>query len=198
MHSLVGVSWHANLQLKQNMITQGDMPRFILDSYEECRGPPQLFTLDKYADASCMKIYNEHVFCNYTHWLFRFDVAGAGASLKRYSDPSFFKTESNMLEMDVSIENKPRRVKVSKKGSTLAKILIFTWKLGQNCFSLCPANLVSLPTRLCYIVMRKGTCEASCYSSVLKVESSGSAYHGTYIGLKFFFSASLNWLILLM
>jgi hypothetical protein len=58
--------------------------------------------------------------------LFRFDVAGAGASLKRYSDPSFFKTESNMLEMDVSIENKPRRVKVSKKGSTLAKILIFT------------------------------------------------------------------------
>ncbi|RZR92057.1 hypothetical protein BHM03_00020284 [Ensete ventricosum] len=24
------------------------MPRFILDSYEECRGPPRLFTLDKY------------------------------------------------------------------------------------------------------------------------------------------------------
>ncbi|OEL32068.1 SCAR-like protein 1 [Dichanthelium oligosanthes] len=86
-----GVDWHANLQLKQNMITQGDMPRFILDSYEECRGPPHLFTLDK------------------------FDVAGAGASLKRYSDPSFFKTEhtSNMIEMDVSMEKKPRRVKLA-------------------------------------------------------------------------------------
>lgn len=48
--SFVGVEWHANLQLKQNMVTQGDMPRFILDSYEECRGPPQLFTLDKYVD----------------------------------------------------------------------------------------------------------------------------------------------------
>ncbi|RLN38562.1 SCAR-like protein 1 isoform X1 [Panicum miliaceum] len=99
-----GVNWHANLQLKQNMITQGDMPRFILDLYEECRGPPHLFTLDK------------------------FDVAGAGASLKRYSDPSFFKTESNMLEMDVSIEKKPRRVKKKamrwRKGATLESLLI--------------------------------------------------------------------------
>ena len=143
--ALVGVSWHANLQLKQNMITQGDMPRFILDSYEECRGPPHLFTLDKYADVSYMQIYNEHVFCNYTHWLFRFDVAGAGASLKRYSDPSFFKTESNMLEMDVSIEKKPRRVKVCKKGSTLDKILFK--KTRALLFSLCPAYLVSLPNR---------------------------------------------------
>ncbi|CAN6286390.1 unnamed protein product [Urochloa humidicola] len=101
-----GVDWHANLQLKHNMITQGDMPRFILDSYEECRGPPHLFTLDK------------------------FDVAGAGASLKRYSDPSFFKTEhiSNMLGMDVSIEKKPRRVKKKairwRKGATLESLLI--------------------------------------------------------------------------
>ncbi|KAF8748243.1 hypothetical protein HU200_012986 [Digitaria exilis] len=99
-----GVEWHANLQLKQNMVTQGDMPRFILDSYEECRGPPQLFTLDK------------------------FDVAGAGASLKRYSDPSFFKTEHtpNMIEMDVSIEKKPRRIKAIRwrKGATLQALLI--------------------------------------------------------------------------
>lgn len=29
-----GAEWHPNLQCKQNMITQGDMPRFILDSYE--------------------------------------------------------------------------------------------------------------------------------------------------------------------
>lgn len=100
-----GAEWHSNVQLKQNVITQGDMPRFIMDSYEECRGPPQLFTLDK------------------------FDVAGAGASLKRYSDPSFFKTEhaSNMIEADVLIENKPRRIKKKamrwRKGATLESLL---------------------------------------------------------------------------
>ncbi|XP_066365344.1 SCAR-like protein 1 isoform X1 [Miscanthus floridulus] len=100
-----GTEWRANLQLNQNVITQGDMPRFIMDSYEECHGPPQLFTLDK------------------------FDVAGAGTSLKRYSDPSFFKTEhaSNMIEMDVLIEKKPLRIKKKamrwRKGATLESLL---------------------------------------------------------------------------
>ncbi|KAF7075676.1 hypothetical protein CFC21_080434 [Triticum aestivum] len=100
-----GVEWHPNLQLNQNLITIGDMPRFILDSYEECRGPPHLFTLDK------------------------FDVAGAGASLKRYSDPSFFKMgqTSNMIEPDYLREKKPRRIKkkaMRRKGETLESLLI--------------------------------------------------------------------------
>ncbi|XP_008776248.1 SCAR-like protein 1 isoform X2 [Phoenix dactylifera] len=80
-----GIDWHANIQMDQNLITQGDMPRFIVDSYEECRGPPHLFTLDK------------------------FDVAGAGACLKRYSDPSFFKVvlaSSGMLETELPREKK--------------------------------------------------------------------------------------------
>ncbi|GJX16113.1 transducin/WD40 repeat-like superfamily protein [Tanacetum coccineum] len=34
------ISWHPNLQTEQNLIT--------MDSYEECRGPPCLFLLDKY------------------------------------------------------------------------------------------------------------------------------------------------------
>ncbi|OAY83535.1 SCAR-like protein 1 [Ananas comosus] len=102
-----GTEWHANLQLGQNLITQGDMPRFILDSYEECRGLPQLFTLDK------------------------FDVAGAGACLKRYSDPSFFKTEfasSNVMETDVPREKKVRKIKKKalrwRKGETLESLLV--------------------------------------------------------------------------
>uniref|UniRef100_A0ACD5X8Y9 Uncharacterized protein n=1 Tax=Avena sativa TaxID=4498 RepID=A0ACD5X8Y9_AVESA len=100
-----GIEWHANLQLNQNLITIGDMPRFILDSYEECRGPPHLFTLDK------------------------FDVAGAGASLKRYSDPSFFKMEqtSNMIETDYLREKNPRKVKkkaMRRKGETLESLLV--------------------------------------------------------------------------
>ncbi|URE04686.1 hypothetical protein MUK42_33966 [Musa troglodytarum] len=81
------------------------MPRFVLDSYEECRGPPQLFTLDK------------------------FDTAGAGACLKRYSDPSFFKMESvtsGLLETYIPKEKKSRKTR--KKGSR--------WRNGQSLESL--------------------------------------------------------------
>ncbi|KAK6943217.1 hypothetical protein RJ641_028594 [Dillenia turbinata] len=85
-----GVEWHPNLQMDQNLITQGDLPRFVMDSYEECRGPPRLFLLDK------------------------FDVAGAGACLKRYTDPSFFKVEassSEIMKADIQRERKTRKVK---------------------------------------------------------------------------------------
>jgi hypothetical protein len=43
-----GVEWHPNLQLEQSVVTSGDLPRCVMDSYEECRGPPRLFLLDKY------------------------------------------------------------------------------------------------------------------------------------------------------
>ncbi|KAL3531625.1 hypothetical protein ACH5RR_005146 [Cinchona calisaya] len=89
-----GIAWHPNMLVDQNLITQGDLPRFIMDSYEECRGPPRLFLLDK------------------------FDVAGAGACLKRYTDPSIFKLEtsySRIASTDVLREKKTRKAK--KKGS---------------------------------------------------------------------------------
>ncbi|GMI96407.1 hypothetical protein HRI_003310000 [Hibiscus trionum] len=94
-----GVDWHPNLRTKHNLITQGDLPRCVLDSYEECRGPPRLFLLDK------------------------FDVAGAGACLKRYTDPSFFKAESAFPEiapLELQREKKARK----KKGSR--------WKNGET------------------------------------------------------------------
>lgn len=75
--------------MNQNLVTQ-DLPRFVMDSYEECRGPPQLFLLDK------------------------FDVAGAGACLKRYTDPSFFQRESisfNDRKSEGQGEKKTRKVK---------------------------------------------------------------------------------------
>ncbi|XP_068341009.1 protein SCAR2-like [Pyrus communis] len=88
-----GVDWHPNLRSEQNMITRGDLPRFVMDSYEECRGPPRLFLLDK------------------------FDVAGAGACLKRYTDPSFFKVESaSSITVEMQREKKTHKVK-QKKGS---------------------------------------------------------------------------------
>ncbi|PKA63168.1 Protein SCAR2 [Apostasia shenzhenica] len=90
----IGIEWHAHYRMDQNLVTQGDMPRFILDSYEECRGPPRLFMLDK------------------------FDVAGAGACLKRYSDPSFFKMESTSFEMmEAKVQRDKRSRKFKRNGS---------------------------------------------------------------------------------
>ncbi|RAL39237.1 hypothetical protein DM860_002770 [Cuscuta australis] len=86
-----GTDWHPNLHMDQNLVTQGDLPRFVMDSYEECRGPPRLFLLDK------------------------FDIAGAGACLKRYTDPSFFKQEASSFEMINSSFHRERRTRKAKK-----------------------------------------------------------------------------------
>jgi hypothetical protein len=105
-----GVEWHPNLHTEQNLITKGDLPRFVMDSYEECRGPPRLFLLDK------------------------FDVAGAGACLKRYTDPSFFKVETSSdgrTNAEVQRERKARKTK--KKGSR--------WKNGETPDVLPPSNI---------------------------------------------------------
>ncbi|KAJ1435339.1 hypothetical protein SESBI_04841 [Sesbania bispinosa] len=89
-----GIDWHPNLQFEQNLVTRGDLPRFIMDLYEECRGPPRLFLLDK------------------------FDVAGAGACLKRYTDPSFFKAQSaSSVTETVEVHREKRIRKVRKKGA---------------------------------------------------------------------------------
>ncbi|PHT72477.1 Protein SCAR4 [Capsicum annuum] len=96
-----GTDWHPNLRINQNMVTRGDLPRFVMDSYEECRGPPRLFLLDK------------------------FDVAGAGACLKRYTDPSSFKVETSSYAFttsDVQREKRTRRTK--KRGSR--------WRNGET------------------------------------------------------------------
>ncbi|KAL3623221.1 hypothetical protein CASFOL_032037 [Castilleja foliolosa] len=86
-----GVDWHPKQQMDQNLVTQGGLPRFVMDSYEECRGPPRLFLLDK------------------------FDVGGAGACLKRYTDPSFFKLEiSEMNNADGHREKKNHKSKMRR------------------------------------------------------------------------------------
>ncbi|XP_035544161.1 protein SCAR2-like [Juglans regia] len=104
-HSLffsnAGVDWHPNLHAEQNLVTRGDLPRFVMDSYEECRGPPRLFLLDK------------------------FDVAGAGACLKRYTDPSFFKVEPASFGAAKTEGQREKRIrKVKKKGSR--------WRNGET------------------------------------------------------------------
>ncbi|XP_019162615.1 PREDICTED: protein SCAR2 isoform X2 [Ipomoea nil] len=96
-----GTDWHPNLRMDQNMVTQGDLPRFVMDSYEECRGPPRLFLLDK------------------------FDIAGAGACQKRYTDPSFFKEAASSFEMtNADFQREKRTRKAKKKGSR--------WRNGET------------------------------------------------------------------
>ncbi|KAI9074923.1 hypothetical protein K1719_043152 [Acacia pycnantha] len=94
--SNAGIDWHPNLRSEQNLITREDLPRFVMDSYEDCRGPPRLFLLDK------------------------FDVAGAGACLTRYTDPSFVKLESaSSKTMTAEIHKEKRSRRVKKKAARL-------------------------------------------------------------------------------
>lgn len=88
-----GSDWHTKIKTKQNHIAHGDSPQFIMESYAECREPPRLFLLDK------------------------FDAAGAGACLKRYSDPSFFKMAQSSSEL-----MKEENVLREKKGHKHKKI----------------------------------------------------------------------------
>ncbi|CAH8313061.1 unnamed protein product [Eruca vesicaria subsp. sativa] len=86
-----GLEWHSNLQTKENLISPSKLPHCIMDSYEECRGPPQLYLLDK------------------------FDADGSGSCLKRYSDPSLLKTvtasSSVLATSKLSNDERPRKTK---------------------------------------------------------------------------------------
>uniref|UniRef100_A0A5B6ZMX3 Protein SCAR n=1 Tax=Davidia involucrata TaxID=16924 RepID=A0A5B6ZMX3_DAVIN len=84
-----GSDWHAHVQNEQNHFIYNDLPRFIMDSYEECHDPPRLHLLDK------------------------FDTGGPGSCLKRYSDPSFFKRASARPD-EANAEKVPRGKKVHK------------------------------------------------------------------------------------
>ncbi|KDP22809.1 hypothetical protein JCGZ_00396 [Jatropha curcas] len=136
--SNTGVDWHPNLRMEQNLVTRGDLPRFVMDSYEECRGPPRLFLLDK------------------------FDVAGAGACLKRYTDPSFFRVEaasSGILTIDVQREKKIRKVKKKgtrwRNGETTPEVPTSHAKLHQLFLEERVENAHSDPNRLVKLKRRQ-------------------------------------------
>ncbi|KAJ4845685.1 hypothetical protein Tsubulata_035268 [Turnera subulata] len=100
-HGLMARVQQLEAEIPSSMVTRGDLPRFVMDSYEECRGPPRLFLLDK------------------------FDVAGAGACLKRYTDPSFFKVEAaSSIVPSVEVQREKKIRKVKKKGSR--------WRNGET------------------------------------------------------------------
>ncbi|KAJ7287948.1 hypothetical protein O6H91_Y312800 [Diphasiastrum complanatum] len=82
-----GTKWHASTFNGENQLTGGDLPKFLLDSYEQCKQLPRLFMLDK------------------------FEAAGEGACLRRYSDPSYFK-----MQWENSESKKAENSKKEKKG----------------------------------------------------------------------------------
>ncbi|CAL1410382.1 unnamed protein product [Linum trigynum] len=98
-----GSEWHPRIQNEQNHFIYNDLPRFIMDSYEESRDPPRLHLLDK------------------------FDTGGPGSCLKRYSDPTFFRRASGSLRETggekVQRDKKARKIKkkrsLQRKGSSL-------------------------------------------------------------------------------
>ncbi|KAG7574087.1 WH2 domain [Arabidopsis suecica] len=144
-----GVEWHPNLQLEQSVITSGDLPRCVMDSYEECRGPPRLFLLDK------------------------FDISGAGACLKRYTDPSFVRLETSSYEEswdDIQREKKSqkakRRASQWRNGGTPENALSSHAKLHElfleehlEAHHSDPARVVKLKTRKldgCSLISKSG------------------------------------------
>ncbi|KAJ4851395.1 hypothetical protein Tsubulata_014728 [Turnera subulata] len=87
-----GSEWHPRIRNEQNLFIYSDLPRFIMDSYEECRDPPRLHLLDK------------------------FDTGGPGSCLKRYSDPTFFRRVScNSSEADAEKVQKEKKGRKSRK-----------------------------------------------------------------------------------
>ncbi|XP_010509117.1 PREDICTED: protein SCAR2-like [Camelina sativa] len=107
-----GVEWHPNLQLEQSVVTRGDLPRCVMDSYEECRGPPRLFLLDK------------------------FDISGAGACLKRYTDPSFVRLETSSYEESWDNIQKEKKSQKAKRRAS-------QWRNGGT-----PENALSSHAKL--------------------------------------------------
>ncbi|XP_071714986.1 protein SCAR3-like isoform X2 [Rutidosis leptorrhynchoides] len=92
-----GSHWHTRIRAEQNHFIYSDLPRCIMDSYEDCHDPPRLHKLDK------------------------FDIGGPGACFRRYSDPTYFKrTSAGPYEahlQSVPREKKPRRNKKKRSSS---------------------------------------------------------------------------------
>lgn len=89
-----GTEWHPKIQTRKNQIVYSYLPRFIMDTYEECRDPPDFHVLDK------------------------FDKGGPGSCVRRYSDPSYFKRALANSEMLSSVkgQREKKAQKSRKKG----------------------------------------------------------------------------------
>ncbi|KAJ8465348.1 hypothetical protein OPV22_027900 [Ensete ventricosum] len=91
---VAGSKWHARLRDEKSHLVPSELPYFMIESYEECHEPPQLYLLDK------------------------FDHHGTGACLKRYSDPSYFRRVWAASETEKAEGLQREKVqKIQRKGS---------------------------------------------------------------------------------
>ncbi|WOL08233.1 SCAR-like protein 2 isoform X1 [Canna indica] len=85
-----GCDWHVCLQDEQSLLSS-ELPQFMINSYEDCHDLPRLYLLDK------------------------FDHAGTGSCLKRYSDPSYFKRMWAASQMEnieiIRVDKKLQKIK---------------------------------------------------------------------------------------
>ncbi|WOL12412.1 SCAR-like protein 2 isoform X1 [Canna indica] len=90
-----GSDWHARPRDERRHLVASELPCFMLEVYEECRELPRLYQLDKY------------------------DHDGAGACLKRYSDPSYFRRAwtASELEKADSLQREKKVQKIKRKAS---------------------------------------------------------------------------------
>ncbi len=51
-----GLQWHPILWTDQSNCTKSELPNFVRNFYDNCRGPPRLFLLDKYAAFSLTSV----------------------------------------------------------------------------------------------------------------------------------------------
>ncbi|XP_073150142.1 protein SCAR3 isoform X2 [Henckelia pumila] len=97
-----GSNWHAHIQCEENHFLCGDVPQFIMDSYEGCRGCPHLHLLD------------------------RFDPGGPGSCLKRYSDPTLFKRASvafgEASSKNISKNRQSRKIKKRRSNPRIREV----------------------------------------------------------------------------
>lgn len=84
-----GSHWHTRIKAEQNHFIYSDLPRCIMDAYEDCRDPPRLHKLDKY------------------------DIGGPGSCFRRYSDPTYFKRSSSG-PYETHLQNVPREKKARR------------------------------------------------------------------------------------
>ncbi|XP_010439833.1 PREDICTED: scar-like domain-containing protein WAVE 5 [Camelina sativa] len=64
-----GSEWHPRIRNGHSHFVQSDLPLCVMESYEQCRDPPPLHLLDRFA------------------------IGGPGSCLRKYSDPTFFRKE---------------------------------------------------------------------------------------------------------
>ncbi|GJN38066.1 hypothetical protein PR202_gb27074 [Eleusine coracana subsp. coracana] len=93
-----GSDWHTQLQNEQNHLLSSDLPRFMMDSYEECRDPPRLYLLDKHfaSPSTDAQSFSEHR-----------STSDARSNPDNISRSSSFSSKTRLSFVEQSSDTKP-------------------------------------------------------------------------------------------